>query len=120
NAVDMNPTQNALLELKAAAIRSLSFSDFFQLFGKGRSQAARAMSQHAIRDKLSSWAQRYWDRSISFFEGKRPLQSFYYRGSSGFFARAAVFVARVLRRLGSPLDELLQARDIAEQERIYE
>ena len=119
NAVDMNPTQNALLELKVAAIRSLSFPEFFQLFGKGRSPAARAMYHDAIRGNLSSRGRQYWDRSISFFEGRRPLQSFYYRGSSGFFARAAVFFARVLRRLRAPLDDLLHAGDIAEQERIY-
>ena len=119
NAVDLNPTQNALLELKVAAIRSLSFADFFQLFGRGGSPVARVMYHDAIREGLSPPARSYWDRHISFFEGKRPLESFYYRGSSGFFARAAVFGARVLLRLGAPLDELIAARDVAEQERIY-
>ncbi len=35
-AVDMNPRQNALLELKLAGIRHLEFEDFFQMFGAGR------------------------------------------------------------------------------------
>src|SRR5260370_640082 len=34
-AIDMNPRQNALLELKQAGIRRLEFEDFFQMFGKG-------------------------------------------------------------------------------------
>src|SRR5215510_12668370 len=37
NAVDVNPIQNALLELKVAAARGLDHAAFFDLFGKGRS-----------------------------------------------------------------------------------
>src|SRR6516165_5411203 len=40
NAVDMNPIQNALLELKKAALESLDYDSFFSLFGKGRSPHA--------------------------------------------------------------------------------
>ena len=36
HAVDANPRQTALLELKLAGIRSLDFDDFFLLFGHGR------------------------------------------------------------------------------------
>src|SRR5215471_2803092 len=37
NAVDVNPIQNALLELKVAAIRALDYDSFFDVFGLGRS-----------------------------------------------------------------------------------
>ncbi|MDX1973722.1 MAG: DUF3419 family protein, partial [Candidatus Sumerlaeia bacterium] len=36
NAVDMNRRQNALLDLKIAAIKELEFDDFFRMFGDGR------------------------------------------------------------------------------------
>ena len=36
HAVDMNPRQNALLELKLAAIRDLEYEDFYRMFGDGR------------------------------------------------------------------------------------
>src|SRR5262245_31639073 len=36
HAVDMNFRQNALLELKRAGIKQLSYGDFFQLFGQGK------------------------------------------------------------------------------------
>ena len=36
NAVDLNPCQNALLEFKAAAIHTLDYRDFWNLFGTGR------------------------------------------------------------------------------------
>src|SRR5262245_55308411 len=35
NAVDVNPIQNALLELKRAAVLSLDYDSFFELFGQG-------------------------------------------------------------------------------------
>src|SRR5262249_44831794 len=41
HAVDMNPRQNALLELKIAGIRRLDFETFFGLFGRGRHPDAR-------------------------------------------------------------------------------
>ena len=34
-AIDANPRQNALLELKMAGIRKLGFDDFFAIFGSG-------------------------------------------------------------------------------------
>ena len=37
-AVDMNPRQNALLDLKLAGIRNLQYEDFFAMFGEGRLQ----------------------------------------------------------------------------------
>src|SRR5262249_6201564 len=36
DAVDLNPHQSALLELKVAAIRVLKHEDFFAMFGTGR------------------------------------------------------------------------------------
>src|SRR5215510_16072992 len=36
DAVDLNPHQSALLELKLAAIRSLTCEEFFAMFGEGR------------------------------------------------------------------------------------
>src|SRR6202035_5395519 len=36
NAVDVNPIQNALLELKVAGLRALEYESFFDLFRRGR------------------------------------------------------------------------------------
>src|SRR5271156_6630217 len=43
NAVDVNPIQNALLELKVAGIRGLDHGSFFELFGNGSSPRAPEM-----------------------------------------------------------------------------
>jgi S-adenosylmethionine-diacylglycerol 3-amino-3-carboxypropyl transferase len=120
NAVDFNPRQNALLELKTAAIRGLDYNSFFDLFGKGRSACAREMYWDALRHRLSPSSRDYWDKYITFFEGKGWRNSFYFRGTSGFFAKLMLDKARVWSRLREPIDELLEARGVDEQRAIYE
>ena len=85
-AVDMNPRQNALLELKIAGIRNLDFETFFQMFGTGRLVGIKGLYHSKLRGSLSLWTQRYWDRRIKkYFDGKR--KSFFFCGTSGAFAR---------------------------------
>src|SRR5262245_7826408 len=56
HAVDMNPCQTALVELKVAAIRALNYDAFFQLFGRGRSVFARETYRERLRESLSPFA----------------------------------------------------------------
>ena len=84
-AVDMNPRQNALLELKLAGLRELTFDDFYRMFGEGHLPCAADCYQDALRQHLSSWSQSYWDRHIDFFD--HPQKPFYFRGTSGRFRR---------------------------------
>jgi S-adenosylmethionine-diacylglycerol 3-amino-3-carboxypropyl transferase len=119
NAVDVNPIQNSLLELKVAAIRALEQPDFFDLFGNGRSANSHQLYREKLRSQLSPFARHYWDRHINFFLGKHWRSSFYYRGSAGFLARVALANAHILHQLRGPIQELLDAPDVAEQRRIY-
>ena len=84
-AVDGNPRQNHLLELKLAGIRTLDYDDFFALFGIGASP--RALELYArLRDRLSEGAQALWDRAIRLFDPRRaPGSTFYYRRTAGFW-----------------------------------
>ncbi|MER7110569.1 DUF3419 family protein [Streptomyces sp. NPDC000229] len=119
-AVDVNPRQNALLELKAAGVRRLSHAEFFELFGTGRSVRANEMYRDALRPDLSPFAQRYWDGYIEAFTGRGWRNSFYYRGTSGFLAKGVMLVMRRFQGLGPDLEELLAAPTLAEQRHIYE
>jgi S-adenosylmethionine-diacylglycerol 3-amino-3-carboxypropyl transferase len=119
NAVDVNPIQNALLELKVACARSLDHESFFALFGKGRTPLARALYFDAARQHLSTPARDYWDRHIDFFLGKGWRRSFYYRGTSGLVAKLILTNAHLLHRLRDPIERLLDARDLGEQREIY-
>jgi S-adenosylmethionine-diacylglycerol 3-amino-3-carboxypropyl transferase len=121
HAVDINPCQNALLELKVAAIRTLAYEDFFDLFGKGRSPRAKEMYRDVLRPQLGEFARAYWDRKIDFFEvGDRWRHSFYYHGTAGFAVKLIVGLVRGLRKAWSAVESLLAARTIDEQREVYE
>lgn len=120
HAVDANPRQNALLELKLAGIRRLEFADFFQLFGDGRHPGFRALYGDCLRAELSPFAQAYWDRNGYWFCGVRARDSFYYRGLSGAVARGFHGYLALRPRLREALEALLDARTLEEQREIYD
>jgi S-adenosylmethionine:diacylglycerol 3-amino-3-carboxypropyl transferase len=62
HAVDANPRQTALLELKIAGIRHLDFESFFAIFGEGRHPRFRDLYGQHLRDDLSPFARDFWDR----------------------------------------------------------
>lgn len=118
NAVDMNPRQNALLDLKMSAIRNLEFEDFFKMFGEGRLPGIKNIYQQKLRASLPAWSQAFWDKRIKWFDNHR--KTFYYRGTSGAIARMVrTYMDRVIR-VRPHLDSLLNANSVEEQKEIYE
>lgn len=115
-AIDMNPAQNALLELKQAGIRQLDYSEFFQVFGRGHHPCFPELYQQLLRPNLSPTAQTYWDRHHGFFSTNR---SFYFRGTSGFFAKMINLYIDRLVHLRGDLMLLLNASSVEEQAAIY-
>ena len=118
HAVDMNPRQNALLDLKLAGIRTLEHEDFFRIFGYGYHPEAKKLYRQKMRPRLPAWSAAYWDKWIKFFHtAGRP---FYYRGTSGYFARMIrIYTDRVIR-VRPYMDALLEAKTLKEQREIYE
>ena len=117
-AVDMNPRQNALLELKIAGIRCLDFEDFFKMFGTGHWDKTRDVYKSDLRQHLCSWSQEFWDKKIKFFSN--PRRSFYYRGTAGTFARwIRAYVDRIIK-VRPIIDRLLDCKTVEEQREIYE
>ncbi|OUW77921.1 MAG: S-adenosylmethionine--diacylglycerol 3-amino-3-carboxypropyl transferase [Saprospirales bacterium TMED214] len=119
-AVDMNPLQNALLELKLACIRSLSFDDFFQIFGRGYHSEWRRIYQDAIRPQLSDRDRDVWDRRTGFFDGNGRRKSFYFRGTSGLFAWMINGYLNRPPGLREAVKEILQADSVERQQEIYD
>ncbi len=117
-AVDVNPRQNALLELKLAGIRDLDFETFFRMFGQGRLEGVRDVYRRKLRRSFSEWSQKYWDRKVKFFDSKR--RTFYFRGTSGAFARMMNIYADRVLKLRPWIDAILAAETLAEQRQIYE
>lgn len=118
HAVDMNPRQNALLELKKSAIRGLEYEDFFSMFGRGNLPDAVDIYQQKLRGDLSPWSQKYWDRWIRFFDNRR--RPFYYRGTSGTFAQVINMYVDQVIRIREWMDAIFSAKSVDEQREIYD
>lgn len=117
-AVDMNPRQNALLELKIAGIRSLEFPDFFQLFGQGHLPGFSAIYQEKLRPQLSSSSQAYWDRNGKrFFCSDYPL---FFRGTTGIVARALNYYIDHIAKIREAICSLINSKTLDEQQEIYD
>ncbi|MCI0743320.1 MAG: BtaA family protein [Gemmataceae bacterium] len=119
HAVDMNPRQNALLELKVAGIKHLDFDTFFALFGRGKLANGPVVYRRQLRPHLSAWARGYWDRHIALFTGEdRP--SFYFHGTSGFLAWLINVYIDWVAKVRDAIDALLSSRSVNEQRAIYD
>lgn len=118
HAVDANPRQTALLELKLAGIRRLEFDDFFALFGRGYHPRAEALYNFALRRELSLFAREWWDRRIAWFAQRGG--SFYFHGLSGVVARGFRRFLRMRPRLAADVHALFDAKSLQEQRQIYD
>jgi S-adenosylmethionine-diacylglycerol 3-amino-3-carboxypropyl transferase len=118
DCVDVNPKQNALLELKRAALLSLDHADLFRLFGEGTHPQFNALYRELLRPRLSPEAQAVWDRQLHWFDtGLR--RSFYFRGASGDVAWLVRSALSVRPRLRAELQALLAASSLDEQRERY-
>lgn len=119
HAVDVNPRQNALLQLKLSLIERGNFDDLFAMFGKGSHEAFRDIYSD-IKTKLNPEATKFWDSKIVYFDNNSKKQSFYYYGTSGLVAWLFSRYLLKNRHLRTELLNLLDAHSLAEQKAIYE
>ncbi len=120
HAVDANPRQTALLELKLAGIRRLGFDDFFALFGEGRHPRIDQVYHDALRAELSPFAQGFWDKRLEWFARRDPLDTFYHHGLAGYVARGFRGYMRLRPKLRDHVERLLEARSVDEQRELYD
>lgn len=119
HAVDVNPRQNALLQLKLALIARGDFGDLEQMFRQGSHPRFRALYA-ALRPQLPPYAAAFWDKKIAYFDAANRKHSFYYHGTCG---AVAWLVSRQLlksgRKLRDSLFALIDAQTLAEQCALY-
>jgi len=60
HAVDLNPAQNHLLELKVAAFQALGYDDVWKLFGVGKDANFRTLLMDKLSPYMSSHAFQFW------------------------------------------------------------
>jgi S-adenosylmethionine-diacylglycerol 3-amino-3-carboxypropyl transferase len=111
-ALDMNPCQNHLLELKLAAIRSLTF-DVYRSFIGVTPAADRLRTYALVRSMLTADARHYWDRHEQAIE-----HGVLYQGS---WERHFRILANYLQATrGDRLRALFAASSIEEQAAIWD
>lgn len=115
--VDVNPHQNALLELKIAAIQALPYEQFFEMFAMGRIRDHRKIYREFLRDRLSQSARAIWDRRIDYFDMRGA--GLYFHGTAGFFARCLYFYLNTWCGLHGELQQFQQIEEIREQAKFY-
>ncbi|MCG6117502.1 MAG: BtaA family protein [Aquimonas sp.] len=117
HCVDANPRQNALLELKLAAVRGLEYEDYFRLFGHGFHPRAGELYATCLRPQLGAFARDFFDRHWGWFCSSRG--SFYFHGLSGLAARGFGAWLRLQPRLSEGFRALFAADSIEQQREIY-
>ncbi len=118
HAVDVNFRQNALLDLKIAAIRRLDYEDFFSLFGEGGHPDFHNWYRDMLRAELSPASQGYWDSRGFFFSRSTPEQSFYHRGTTGVFGRLLALYCRLNGILNTAI-KMFELTTMEEQRDLY-
>lgn len=120
NCVDLNPRQNALLQLKVAMFQGADHTTLFDFFGKGASAQAKTVLEQLSPLLPERYSQQYWQRNVDYFSGKGLRPSFYWRGSSGTVAwlvRKWLQTQPEARRIAQ---NLFEADSIATQRTWYE
>jgi len=119
NCIDVNPRQNALLDLKLAGLEQLSWSVFFDLFGEGRrTNVVNTYTKH-LRPRLQATSREYWDDNLHYFKPGGARAGLYFHGSSGFFAWLMSRLLILDRQLHAEVEALLEAKSMAEQRELY-
>ncbi|KAJ3580203.1 hypothetical protein NPX13_g364 [Xylaria arbuscula] len=116
HAIDLNPSQNHLLELKVAAYQSLEYDDFWKIFGEGKHPDFRSLLISKMSPHLSSRAFQYWLSNHRIFT--KSHGGLYDTGGSRHGIRIFRWISRVFGcRAG--VKALLAAKTLNEQREIW-
>jgi S-adenosylmethionine-diacylglycerol 3-amino-3-carboxypropyl transferase len=118
-AIDRNPCQTALLELKIVAIKHLDYATFWDMFGAGRRDNFRKEVYPILRPHLSPEGQKFWDSTGYYFEGGFFRPTFYWHSLAGVFGWLSVVYFKLIPGLHKSVSELFDAKTVDEQKRIY-
>ncbi len=119
HCIDMNSRQNALLELKKAALRHGDHDELFRMFGEGVHPRIDHFYRESLRGQLPEFARDYWDRKLNFFNGRGLRKSFYHYSTSGTFAWLTNQYLKARRNLYLQVQQLFSADSLEKQAAIY-
>lgn len=117
HAVDLNPAQNHLLELKVACFSALDYADVWKIFGEGKHPSFRELLVSKLSPHLSSQALQYWLLHEHVFSSRRS-RGLYETGGSG----VAIKLVRVLFKVlgfSGVVKKLCSAGTLNEQRELW-
>lgn len=115
-AVDLNAAQNHLVELKVAALRSLTMPEIMSFFGVARGTPERRMRTYrTIRQLLSERAAAFWDAHQDLL-GRGALAC----GVSEQFISAVVKVVKLFIHGRRKIERLLALETLEEQREFFD
>ncbi|KAL8901272.1 MAG: hypothetical protein Q9192_000633 [Flavoplaca navasiana] len=115
HAVDLNPNQNHLLELKVAAFQALPYCDVWKMFGEGQHPDFRRLLLDQLSPHMSSQAFQFWAKHVDRFTSST---SFYDYGGSGHAIRLVRSLAW-LSGLRHEIQKLCTSKTRNEQREIW-
>ncbi|MBN2447770.1 MAG: BtaA family protein [Phycisphaerae bacterium] len=113
-SVDGNPAQNAILELKLAAIATLDYETFFDIFAARHPSVVTRHYQSRLRPLLSDKARQFWDKKLWIVA--RNLYDF---GRMGLFCRLLRLVFSQVGLSRQQLDAFFEIQSLDEQTKWY-
>jgi len=120
HAVDVNPRQNALLQLKIALIERGDHAELFRVFGEGvRPEFSELLGELAPR--LQPYAKQFWESKHYYFEPTLANPSFYYRGAVGRVMWVLLHgLTKAKPKVRPLIERLVEAKSLDEQSAIYD
>lgn len=115
HAVDLNPNQNHLLELKTAAFQALPYADVWKMFGEGHHPDFRRLLVDKLSSYMSSQAFQFWVNNTGRFISSTD---FYDYGGSGHAIKLIRRLAR-LSGLSGAIQDLCKSKTRNEQREIW-
>ena len=115
HAVDLNPNQSHLLELKVAAYQSLDYAEFWKMFGEGKLSDFRRTLLQKLSPHLSSQALQFWLNQASVFSSRHGL---YACGGSGRAMKLTRWLLKVLG-LQATVKKFCTAKTLNEQREMW-
>lgn len=118
--VDLNENHLALLELKLIAAKHLTQNEFFDFFGKADQKSNIEVFDRALKSHLSKATEQYWCKRIGLTRKRRIdlfRRNFYQFGLLGQFIGLIHWVSR---RLGYDISQIMQAKNLQEQQELFD
>jgi S-adenosylmethionine-diacylglycerol 3-amino-3-carboxypropyl transferase len=119
-AVDLNRHHIYLLNLKIAALKGLdNYEEFFDFFGRGKSDQAWELYKTRIKPHVDAQTREFWETGLLF---RRDRITFFEKAGLYEHSRNAYFLRffhRFARVFGCKPEEILKAKTSAEQEQLF-